>query len=66
MCSIQVKNLGFSEIIVLAEVGNKALEHTFDVINPSILLRPGSSVGRPLACESRGPRFDPGLRQLSV
>ena len=27
---------------------------------------PGSSVGRVLACESRGSRFDPGLRQLSV
>ena len=25
-----------------------------------------SSVGRALACESRGSRFDPGLRQLSV
>ena len=25
VCSIKVKNLGFSESIVLAEVGNKAL-----------------------------------------
>ena len=38
VCSIQVKNLGFSESIVLAEVGNKTSEHTFDVLNPKILV----------------------------
>ena len=37
MCSIQVKNLGFLGSIALEEVGNKALEHTFDVLNPKIL-----------------------------
>ena len=37
MYSIQVKNLGFSESIVLAEVGKKALEHMFDALNPKIL-----------------------------
>ena len=37
MCSTHVKNVGFSESNVLAEVGNKALEHTFDVLNPKIL-----------------------------
>ena len=38
VCSIHVKNLGFSESNVLAKVGNKALEHTFDVLNPKILV----------------------------
>ena len=38
MCSIHVKNLGFSESSVLAEVGNKTLEQTFDVLNPKILV----------------------------
>ena len=32
------QNLEFSESSVLAEVGNKALAHTFDVLNPKILV----------------------------
>ena len=38
VCSIHAKNLGFSVSNVLAEVGNKALQHTFDVLNPKILV----------------------------
>ena len=38
MCSIDVMNLGFSESTMLAEVGNKALQHNFDVLNPKILV----------------------------
>ena len=38
MCSIDVINLGFSESNMLAEVGNKALQHNFDVPNPKILI----------------------------
>ena len=38
VCSIQVKNLVFLKSIVLAELGNKTLEHTFDVLNPKILV----------------------------
>ena len=34
MCSIDVINLGFSESNMLAEVGDKALWHDFDVLNP--------------------------------
>ena len=37
-CSIDVTNLGVSESNMLAEVGNKALWHTFDVLNPKILV----------------------------
>ena len=37
-CSIQVKNLGFSANNVSAEVGNKTLGHTFDVLDPKILV----------------------------
>ena len=33
MCSIQVINLRFSESNMLAEVGNKALQYNFDVLN---------------------------------
>ena len=38
MCSIHVKNLGFSERNMSAEVGDKALEHTLYVLNPKILV----------------------------
>ena len=38
MCSIDVINLGISESNVLAEVGNKAFKHNFDVSNPKILV----------------------------
>ena len=38
MCSIDVINLGVSESNMLAEVGNKALWHNFDVLNPKILV----------------------------
>ena len=38
VCSIHVKNLGFSESNVLAEVGNKALECSFHMLDPKILL----------------------------
>ena len=38
MCSINVINLGVSESNMSAEVGNKTLEHTFDVLNPKILV----------------------------
>ena len=38
MCSIDVINLGFSESSILAEVGNKAFKHYFDVPNPKILV----------------------------
>ena len=37
VCSIDVINLGVSESSMLAEVGNKALQHNFDVLNPKIL-----------------------------
>ena len=33
------KSLGFSESNVLAEVGNKTLEQTFDVLNPKTLTK---------------------------
>ena len=32
------QNLGFPENNVLAEFGNKALEHTFDVLNPKVFV----------------------------
>ena len=38
VCSTDVINLGVSESKMLAEVGNKALEHTFNVLNPKILV----------------------------
>ena len=38
MCSINLINLGFLESSILAEVGNKALQHNFDVLNPKILV----------------------------
>ena len=38
VCSINVINLGVSEGNMLAQVGNKALEHTYDVLNPKILV----------------------------
>ena len=38
MCSIDVINLGVSESKMLAEVGDKALWHNFDVLNPKILV----------------------------
>ena len=39
MCSIDVINLlGFSESSVLAEVGNKVLMHSCDVLDPKILV----------------------------
>ena len=38
MCTFDVINLGFSESSMLAEVGNKALWHNFDVLNPKILV----------------------------
>ena len=38
VCSIDVINLGVSESNILAEVGNEALWHNFDVLNPKILV----------------------------
>ena len=38
MCSIDVIDLGVSESNMLAEVGNKALWHNFDALNPKILV----------------------------
>ena len=38
VCSIQVKNLVFSESIVLAELGNKVFEHSFHVLDPKIFV----------------------------
>ena len=38
VCNINVINLGFSESNMLAEVGNKAFKHNFDVPNPKILV----------------------------
>ena len=37
MCSIDFINLRVSESKMLAEVGNKALQHNLDVLNPKIL-----------------------------
>ena len=36
--AFKFNNLGFLERIVSAEVGNNALEHTFDVLNRKILV----------------------------
>ena len=38
VCSIHVINLGVSESSMLAEVGNKALQHNFDVLDLKILV----------------------------
>ena len=38
MCSTDVINLRFSESNMLAEVGNKAFKHNFDMPDPKILL----------------------------
>ena len=38
MYTFDVINLGFSESNMLAEVGDKALQHNFDVLNPKILV----------------------------
>ena len=38
MCNIDVINLGVSESNMLAEVGNKALWHNFDVLDQKILV----------------------------
>ena len=38
VCSIHVKNLRFSESNVLAEVGNNALEYSFHVLDPKVLV----------------------------
>ena len=35
MCSIQIKNVEFSESTVLAEVGNKALQHSSHGLDPN-------------------------------
>ena len=37
MCSIHVIKLRVSESNMLAEVGNKAVQHNFDVLNPKYL-----------------------------
>ena len=42
-------NLGFSESNLLAEVGNKALQHNFDVPSPKIFVTKLKSVSKVLS-----------------